>query len=42
MKQFGLDERSWLEMAQDREQWRGACKEGLKKFTEVGQKKDSE
>ena len=31
MKQFGLDERSWFQMAQDRDQWRAACKEGLEK-----------
>ena len=42
MKQFGLDERSWFQMAQNRDQWRAACKEGVKKCTEVGQKKDSE
>ena len=40
MKQFGLDERSWFQMAQDRDQWRAASKKGLKKCTEVGHKNE--
>ena len=39
MKQFGLDERSWFQMAQNRDQWRAACKEGVRNALKWGRKR---
>ena len=35
MKEFVLDERSWFQMAQDRDQWKAACK-GRKRIVNEG------
>ena len=33
LKKFGIEERGWLGLAQDRARWRGCCKTGLERIT---------
>ena len=33
LKKFGIEERGWFRLAQDRARWRGCCKTGLERVT---------
>ena len=41
LKQFRIEESSWFQVAQDRDQWRAVCTEGLTTCTEERQKKET-